>query len=662
MVDSNGQASENARGKEIPSMTPIRNIGFFAHVDAGKTTLTEQVLLRTGVLRKLGSVDSGTAHTDDLPVERRRGISVRASVTRFQWKDCRIHLIDTPGHSDFSGEIERAMWALDGAVVLLSAVEGVQPQTEVILSVLRQQHLPILFFINKMDREGACPERVLDRLRRLGFPVVDHPDGPEMEEAVLERDDGLMEKYLEGAVFPHSLILERFNALARSGDVFPVLRGSALKGTGIEALLDAMIDCLPPPREEERLCAAAFAARQDSALGRGLWVRVFGGCLRSRMTVGASLPGAPAADASSGQNKITQIRDADGKDVGTLSCGEIGIVYGLSALKAGAILGDPSVIPGRIRPGMMKKPLLEVEVLPQEGTDSEELKRIFDILGYEDPLLEARFNRTLSRQQLKVMGRIQLEVLQEQLKERFGLNVSFGPPEVMYRETVAEEGIGFAAYTMPKPCWAILQFLIRPGKNGSGVRFRSLVPHAAIAESYQHQVEQALPIALRQGRLGWPVTDLEITLIDGSHHLIHTHPLDFIVATPWAIQDGLRNCGSVLLEPVMEVRFFLPTSLSGRIISDTAAMRGEVLESAADGEDRTVLLCRIPLKECMDYPQALASLSSGRAGMSMRLHDYRPCPLSLGRTRPRTGVDPLDTAKYILAARNALEGGIFETE
>ena len=643
-------------------MIPIRNIGFFAHVDAGKTTLTEQVLLHAGAIRRLGSVDSGTAHTDDLPVERRRGISVRASVTAFQWKECRVNLIDTPGHSDFSAEIERAMWALDGAVVLLSAVEGVQPQTELILSVLRQQGLPMLFFINKTDREGADPARVRDQLRRLGFPATPYPDGQQMEEAVLDHDDRMMEQYLEGASFPAERIREAFCALARSGSVFPVLEGSALKGLGIGPLLDAIVECLPPPRNESRFCAVAFAARMDSALGRGLWVRVFGGKLYNRMTVET-----PATASLTGvhppvQNKVSQIRDAYGRDAGQLECGEIGIVFGLSALKAGAVLGDASQIPGRVRPGLMRTPLLEVQVMNEDPKDDEALKKAFDILGFEDPLLEARFNRTLSRRQLRVMGSIQLEVLQEQLKERFGLDVSFGSPDVMYRETVAAEGWGFAAYTMPKPCWAVLKFHLLPGARGSGVRFRSAVPFRDIAEAYQHQVEQAIPIALRQGRLGWPVTDVEITLVDGNHHLIHTHPLDFIVATPWALHDGLRNCGSVLLEPVMDIRFFLPAGLAGRIISDTAAMRGEVLQTLADGEDRLVLLCRVPLKECMDYPRTLASLSSGRAGMSMRLHAYRECPPGLGRTQPRRSVDPLDTAKYILAARSALEGGIFDAD
>ncbi len=640
----------------------IRNIGFFAHVDAGKTTLTEQVLLRSGVLRKLGSVDSGTAYTDDLPVEKRRGISVRSSVTCFSWKHCRIHLIDTPGHSDFSGEIERAIWAIDGAVVLISAPEGVQPQTEVILSILKRQKLPVLFFINKMDREGADPGRVLSQLKKLSFRVCAVSREGALEEAVVDLDDALMEKYLEGESLPQALLRERFSNFARAGVLFPVLTGSALKGNGIEALLDAMVECLPPPAPGPVLSAVAFAARQDNALGRGLWVRVFGGTLATRMSIECEGPLSPSWEREILQHKITQIRDAMGKDTGLLSGGEIGLVYGLSALKAGSVLGDKALLPARIQPGLMKRPLLEVQVHPEGTADPESLKKALDTLGFEDPLLETHYDRSLSRQQLRVMGSIQLEVLQEQLKERFGLDVSFGSPDVLYRETILREGIGFAAYTMPKPCWAILKFLLKPGKRGSGVVFNSVVSHADIAESYQHQVAQALPIALRQGRLGWPVTDVEITLIEGSHHLIHTHPLDFIVATPWAIQDGLSRCGSVLLEPIMEARFSLPSELAGRIISDTAAMRGEVLESEADGEGRMVLRCLLPLKECMDYPRALSSLSSGRAGMSLRLHSYRDCPLELGKRQPRRSVDPLDTAKYILAARSALEGGIFDAD
>ena len=214
---------------------------------------------------------------------------------------------------------------------------------------------------------------------------------------------------------------------------------------------------------------------------------------------------------------------------------------------------------------------------------------------------------------------------------------------------------------MPKPCWAVLKFEIEPGPRGSGVTFSSKVPVKDIMARYQHQVEQAIPLALSQGRLGWQVTDVKITLVDGNHHLVHTHPLDFIVATPMAIQDGLVNGGSTLLEPILAVRFLVPAECAGRVMSDVSLMRGEILDSFSDG-DRVILNALVPVQTSLDYSITLASATGGRGAMSVKLHGYRECPLELGAVTKRRNVDPLDMSKYILAARSALEGGIFDFE
>ena len=260
---------------------------------------------------------------------------------------------------------------------------------------------------------------------------------------------------------------------------------------------------------------------------------------------------------------------------------------------------------------------------------------------------------------LSVMGAIQLEVLSALVLERYGLKMSLGAPQVIYRETIAQSARGFVAYTMPKPCWAILEMQIDPLPRGSGVVFESQVPVKDIAQRYQNQVRQALPLALKQGMLGWQVTDVRITLTGGSHHLIHTHPLDFIVATPMAFLDGLRRGGSTLLEPMLDMRITAPEGCAGRLMSDMTAMRGEIMESELTG-GLVRLRAQVPVAASMDYPTQLAALSGGRGAMSARLMGYRECPLELGATTPRRGVSPLDTAKYILAARSALEGGIFD--
>lgn len=639
----------------------MRNIGIFAHVDAGKTTLSEQMLLKAGAIRTAGSVDSGTAHTDSLPVEQKRGISVRAKCVRLNWRGEKINLIDTPGHTDFSAEIERSLWALDGAVIVVSGAEGVQPQTELLFEALNAQQIPLFFFINKMDREGADAARVTAQLRRrLKVEAVELSLPDALLEAVCSADDGLMERYLAGENIPDAEIRACLPTLIRKGAVVPVLTGAALRGQGIEAVLDGIVDFLPPPdTAQSALCGVAFAMEHDRTLGRGVWVRLYGGQLENRSAI--TLPGRLdplTGEQTTVQSKITQIRSVSGNDAGTLRAGEIGIVFG-TQLKVGQVIGDPALLPRQVRPGEFRTPLTTVRVETNEPQKQKELAAACAALSDEDPLLKTRFVNDTGELHIDAMGAIQLEILQDALKTRFGLDAHFSNPAIIYRETIAHEARGFCAYTMPKPCWAILDFLIRPAPRGSGVHFHSEVPGRDILLRYQHQVEQALPLALSQGRLGWQVTDVDITLTGGSHHQFHTHPLDFIVATPWAIQDGLQNGGSILLEPVLRVLFRVPPEYNGRIISDVNAMRGEVTAISGE-EDAASLDVLIPASECMDYPVRLAQITGGRGGMSIRLHSYRDCPLELGACAPRRGVDPLDTSKYILAARSALEGGIFD--
>ncbi len=639
----------------------LRNIGIFAHVDAGKTTLTEHLLMHAGAVRQAGSVDQGTTRTDNLPVERRRGISVKASCVQLTWQDTAINLIDTPGHVDFSAEVERSLWALDGAVLVVCAKSGVQPQTEVLFDALKRQRIPTVIFINKTDLEGADVPRTLRQIRRrLTEKAMMTDDADAIAETVCEQDDALLEQYLSGEPLDTTMLADAFERLVRAGDAHPVLTGSALRDEGIQAVLDAVCRYLPPPAAGEALCGAVFASEQDRVLGRGVWIRLYGGQLENRAAL--TLPA--GRDPVSGemryvQRKVTQIKGVNGADAGMLRAGEIGIVYGLGDIRIGHVLGDEALLPRRVEPGLLRTPLMTVRVIPEKAEEMQQLRAACDVLVAEDPLLQAHYALRLNEMQLHVMGAIQLEILQELLETRFGLRVTFSEPTVIYRETIAQPATGFVAYTMPKPCWAVMDFTIEPAPRGSGVTFVSHAPVKDIALHYQHQVEQALPLALAQGRLGWQVTDVRITLNGGSHHQFHTHPLDFIVATPMGIQDGLRRGGSVLLEPILNVTFLLPPECVGRVMSDVATMRGEVTATEAD-DDRVVLHALLPVQTSMSYTTTLASLSGGRAGMSIRLNGYRECPLELGAQADRRGVDPLDTAKYILAARSALEGGIFD--
>ena len=642
----------------------IRNIGIFAHVDAGKTTLSEQLLMHAGAIRRVGSVDEGTAHTDNLPVEQRRGISVKATCVSLNWRDTTINLIDTPGHVDFSAEVERSLWALDAAVVVVCAVEGVQPHTETLFQALKEQQIPTLFFLNKTDREGADTAHVLAQIQRLLTPhAVPKADAEAVTEFVCAQDDELLERYLSGEDMAPDFIHARLADMTRAAEACPVYAGSALRDEGVAPLLDAMVDFLPAPEPNgDGLCGVVFASTQDRVLGRGVWVRLYAGALENRAPV--TLPA--GVDPLTGeeklvQRKITQIRRVDGSDAGSLVAGEIGVIYGLGDVKVGQVLGNEALLPRRVEPGHLRTPLITVQVIPEKPEEMQNLRVACEALSAEDPLLQVRYAKALNELQLHVMGTIQLEIIQELLDTRFGMKVTFSKPAVIYKETIAKAASGFVAYTMPKPCWAIMRFEIEPAPRGSGVTFKSTVPVRDILLRYQHQVEQALPLALHQGRLGWEVTDVNITLVDGNHHQFHTHPLDFIVATPWGIQDGLQRGGSTLLEPILEVRFLLPPDCVGRVMSDVALMRGEVTHTETDA-DRVLMTALVPVATSVDYAATLASATSGRGSMSVKLHSYRDCPLELGATSPRRSVDPLDTSKYILAARSALEGGIFDLE
>ena len=637
-------------------------IGILAHVDAGKTTLSEQILLLSGAIRKKGSVDSGTAHTDTLPVEQRRGISVKSSCVSFVWNDAQVNLIDTPGHVDFSAEVERSLWALDAAVLVVCGVEGVQPQTEALFAAIRAQGIPCLFFINKLDREGADARRVAAQIRRmLSQSACLLSDEDQVADVLCAGDDALMERYLSGETFDPGFVRQRLGAMTQSCNAYPILCGSALREEGVDALLDAVADWLPPPPpKNDALCGVAFAAVQDKMLGRGVYIRLFSGCLSPRMAV--TLPA--GTDPMTGeekfvQPKITQMRSVSGTPADSLGAGEVGVVFGLGDVAIGQVLGDASLLPRPIETGRLRTPLITVQVIPDKMENMPALREACRILSGEDPLLQANYIRSLNELHMNVMGTIQLEILEELLLTRFGLSVQFGKPAILYKETITSAASGFVAYTMPKPCWAIMEFYIEPAPRGSGVTFESRCHVRDILGRYQNQVKQALPLALAQGRLGWPVTDVHITLMGGSHHQFHTHPLDFIVATPMGIQDGLRRGGSTLLEPMLEIRFLIPPECVGRVMSDVVAMRGETL-SAEPSAERTCLTALVPAATSLDYSTTLAAATGGRGVMSVRLHSYRDCPLELGATARRRNVDPLDESRYILAARSALEGGIFD--
>ena len=635
------------------------NIGILAHVDAGKTTLTEQLLKLSGGIRTAGRVDAGTAHTDRTALEKARGISIKTACAPFFRNGRRINIVDAPGHADFSSEIERALWVVDAAVLVISGTDGVQPQTELMYKQLKRRGLPFMVFINKLDRDTADFGRVLAQAQKvLGAELFDINDSAEK---AAELNDELLEPYLEGSLTAAQVHAELTKAIAALTAV-PVFGGSALSGEGIERLADGLAEYLPEPAEsaEGPLSGVVFALEQGGQMGTAAWVRLFSGTLHTRDSVNITLShkNAYGSYETSEERKISCIRavgvDGIGKDVTGLCAGEIGVLYGLTNVHAGQVIGMP---PRGFTENALKTPLYFASVSPKNPAEREKLACALETLSAEDPMLE--FSREDAGLNIRLMGAVQLEVIQSELKTRFGLDTEFGKYKVVYRETIRCAAEGFVAYTMPKPCWAIIKLEITPAPRGSGITFESVTPAREIKWRYQHQIRQAIPTAAAQGMLGWQVDDVHIKLVGGGDHEIHTHPLDFIVATPMAFMDGLRRGGSVLLEPIMRGELTFPDECAARVIGEITAMRGR-LEDSISLEGKTTLKCVYPAAEAGDLPQRFARLTSGRGSMSSYLKGYEECELTEDKIRPRRGVNPLDTAKYILAARNALDGGIFD--
>ncbi|WP_338134379.1 translation factor GTPase family protein [Cohnella candidum] len=661
----------------IDSGSKRRNVGIFAHVDAGKTTTTEHLLYESGRIRSLGSVDRGTAQTDWLDVERERGISVRAAVTMFTWKDVAVNVVDTPGHVDFLSEVERSLRVMDGAVLIVSAVEGVQSQTEIIWHALRKLAIPTVIYVNKMDRIGADADRVLADIRKhlspMAVPVQlangaeetfagsfdlwspadaeTQPAQADMLEALAQTDEALLERYLaEGAPGGAEGLADwkkEFARLTAQCELFPVLFGASGKGIGITALLDGIVDYLPAPEGEANapLSGVVFKIERDKTMGRMAFVRLYQGTIRNRDTVKNATQGI--------DEKVTQIRKVDGRkseDVGVLEAGDIAAVCGMQHVRIGDVIGSEEAVPQEAR---LAIPLLTVQVHWAAAADYPAVVAALQELADEDPLLDLQWLQEERELHLKVMGPIQLEVLTQILDNRFGLKVTFGQPSVIYKETLSGTGEGFVAYTMPKPCWAILRFRMEPLPRGSGLQYDAHVRSEDLLPQYQNEVARRVPLALQQGMYGWEVVDLRVTLIEGQHHVWHTHPLDFVVATPMGIMDGLSRIGTKLLEPMLRFRLTVPEEFGGKVMNDLVLMRAAFEAPALHG-DRMTIEGRVPVATSLEYAVKLGSLTKGRASLSTFFDGYEECPPDVKAERPRRGVNPLDTSKYILSVRNAL--------
>jgi ribosomal protection tetracycline resistance protein len=646
----------------------IRNIALFAHVDAGKTSLTESFLYLSGKIRQKGQVDKGNTQTDTLQVEKQRGISVKSGVVNFEWQQTQINLIDTPGHVDFSSETERSIMAIDAAIVLLSAVEALQAQAENMIHLLRKHKKPFLVFINKIDRTGADIEAVINELESdlqiktllmQNALIADEnamsikslwnenqfANQTEIIEKIVAQDDYLFEKYLEGKALSFDeidLILKQ-NILSQ--ELIPVFLGSAKYAKGIEQLLDAIVEYLPAPTVNTTLSAIVFKTKHIKGEGKWSALRIFGGSIKARDTI---------YNASSGQEeKVKLIRNTDLQNQQILraaDAGEIVWVQGLQNAKPGDVLGNITSEKSVVQ---SEKPLLSVQITPDNPAEINALVEAMYLLNNEDPSLHFKYHKEEQELHIHIRGTIQQEIIQAELQERFNLTVHFTPPTVIYKETPSQSAEGYVRYWMPKPCWAIMRFKIEPGARGSGVQFSSIVSVNDIKKQYQNDVRKTIPTALQQGILGWQVDDIKITLIEGEDHEVHTKSNDFAIATPMGIMDGLQKAGMTLLEPILNYKIKIPEAFLGAVASELTQMRASI--SGPEIVQGTAKIWgTVPLATSLQFAVKLSALTSGKAKLNTSFSHYDTCDISLGKTRAYKGISPLDTAKYILKARKAL--------
>ena len=590
--------------------------GLLAHVDAGKTTLSEALLYRAGCLKKLGRVDHKDAFLDTNAMERERGITIFSKQAVLGLPDAQITLLDTPGHVDFSGEMERTLSVLDYAVLVVSGTDGVQSHTETVWKLLRRYGVPVFVFVNKMDLAGADRQAVLDQLARLeeGFVPFDGSLEPDaFAEALAMQSEEAMEAYLENGEVPRELI----TAMVTRRQVFPCLFGSALKLQGVDELLAALQEYTRQPKEAEEFAARVFKISRDEQGSRLTWLKVTGGNLRVKALLTGEDP-----DGQPWQEKADQLRVYSGakfQAVEQAPAGTVCAVTGLTRTWAGQGLGEEAAGQAPVL-----QPVQSCRLLLPEGCDAHAVLPRLTQLQEEDPQLRIVWNERLGEIHLQMMGEVQLDVLKRLIWERFGLAVGFGPGSIVYKETIAGpvEGVG---HFEPLRHYAEVHLLLEPLPRGAGLQFDSICSEDVLDRNWQRLILTHLEEKEHLGVLtGSPITDMKITLTAGRAHLKHTEGGDFRQATYRAVRQGLMQADSILLEPWYEFRLEVPAEQVGRAMADMQRMGGSFDPSELLG-DTSVLTGSVPVAEMRGYAMELAGYTRGKGKLACTLAGYRPC-------------------------------------
>lgn len=669
----------------------IRNIGIIAHIDAGKTTTTERILFYSGRTHRMGEVDEGTTVTDWMDQEQERGITIVSAAVTTEWRGHRINLIDTPGHIDFTAEVQRALRVLDGGIVVLEAVRGVEPQSETVWRQADRYKVPRVCFINKMDRLGAEFEHALASIRkRLGANAValQLPIGaesgfrgvidliamqavrwedelgtqpvcgaipPELNEAaelarteMIERladaDDEIMTLYLEGRPIEVPQIVAAIRRATIANRLFPVLCGSAFQNRGIQPLLDAVVDYLPSPLEvgavhgtdprtghevERRpdpdapLAALAFKIASDPYSGHLTYLRVYSG----RLENGMQLLNA-TRERKERVGRMVRMYADQREEMDAIAAGDIAAALGLKGVFTGDTLCDPDH-PVLLESISFPEPVVRVAVEPRTQADADRLSAALRELSEEDPTFTVATDADSGQTVVAGMGELHLEVLLERVRREHGVKVNMGRPRVTYKETLARavprmEG-QHIRQTGGHGQYGHVVLALKPGAPDSGVRFENAIKAGVIPSQFIPAVEKGVHDAVQSGPLGgYPVTDIEVRLYDGSFHPVDSSDLAFRTAAAMAVRDGLDKGGGVLLEPIVTLEVLTPEEYLGDVLGQLTARRCEIMGSDPSPGGVTVVRAQAPLAEMFNYATDLRSATQGRGLFTMELSHYAP--------------------------------------
>ncbi|MFD0828525.1 GTP-binding protein [Neobacillus sp. M.A.Huq-85] len=598
-----------------------KTIGILAHVDAGKTTFSEQLLFHTKSIKKLGRVDHQDAFLDSHEIEKQRGITVFADQGMFEYGNSTYYLIDTPGHVDFSPEMERAIQVMDFAIILISAVEGIEGHTETVWNLLKKYHVPTFFFINKIDRTGANVDGVLDEIRSnftkdlcdISASFTDGSISNELIEFIAERDEDLLDYYMEKGYEPE-LWLKKMQSMIQGAQIYPYASGAALQDIGVKDFLEKFDLLTVTDFDSSELFSGwVYKIRFDETGTRVTFIKALSGTLKVRDGI---------ACGNGEMEKVTQIRMYNGsqyKQIDQVSAGELFAVTGITNASVGDGVGtlEEKAVYDMV-------PTLRSKVVFEPGVNPKEALKYFLMLDAEDPSLHVNWEKRLQEIHLHVMGAIQLEVLEQIIFERFRLKIVFEQPEILYKETIDNEVIGYGHFE-PLKHYAEVHLKIEPGKRNSGILYESSCHTDDLSIGLQNLVGQHLVEREHHGLLtGSPITDLKVTLLTGRAHNKHTHGGDFREAVFRALRQGLEKANNILLEPFYHFKIIVTTNQIGRVLSDVQAAYGRIDSPMTDG-DKAILTGIVPVATFMNYSMELASFTQGKGRMSLTFAGYHRC-------------------------------------